>query len=126
MNLVHGRFTGLEASRAPYSKSHARILRRKEREQIAGGSLESLVSAISHLESNGHGKTGETDSAAGQSRTDHDERPSSTVRPCKGTHLKQSARRQALYVLFIPYLLSPGVSLLFIPLAGRWKSSEYL
>jgi ribosome biogenesis protein SLX9 len=29
--------TGLEASRAPYSKSHARRLKRKEKEQLAGG-----------------------------------------------------------------------------------------
>jgi ribosome biogenesis protein SLX9 len=29
--------TGLETSRAPYSKSHARRLKRKENEQLAGG-----------------------------------------------------------------------------------------
>jgi len=35
----------LEASRAPYSKSHARRLKRKEREQLAGG-LGSLKAAL--------------------------------------------------------------------------------
>ncbi|KAH8988916.1 ribosome biogenesis protein SLX9-domain-containing protein [Lactarius akahatsu] len=36
----------LEASRAPYSKSHARRLKRKERERLAGGGMESLASAL--------------------------------------------------------------------------------
>lgn len=35
----------MEASRAPYSKSHARRLKRKEREQLAGG-LGSLKAAL--------------------------------------------------------------------------------
>lgn len=38
--------SGLEASRAPYSKSHARRLKRKEREGLAGGGMESLKSAL--------------------------------------------------------------------------------
>jgi ribosome biogenesis protein SLX9 len=40
----------LEASRAPYSKSHERRIKRKEREQIAGGSLKSLTKALAALE----------------------------------------------------------------------------
>ncbi|KAH9064267.1 ribosome biogenesis protein SLX9-domain-containing protein [Lactarius vividus] len=36
----------LEASRAPYSKSHARRLKRRERERLAGGGMESLESAL--------------------------------------------------------------------------------
>ena len=38
--------TGLEASRAPYSKSHARRLKRKEREELVGGRLGTLQAAL--------------------------------------------------------------------------------
>ena len=40
--------TGLEASRAPYSKSHARRLKRKEKEQLTGrlGSLKAALPSI--------------------------------------------------------------------------------
>ena len=38
--------SGLEASRAPYSKSHARRLKRNERERLAGGGMESLKYAL--------------------------------------------------------------------------------
>jgi len=40
--------TGLEASRAPYSKSHARRLKRKEKEQLAGdfGTLQAALPSI--------------------------------------------------------------------------------
>lgn len=43
--------TGLEASSAPYSKSHARRIKRKEKEQIAGG-LGAIKAAISSMEGN--------------------------------------------------------------------------
>jgi len=38
--------TGLEASRAPYSKSHARRLKRKEKEELVGGRLGTLQAAL--------------------------------------------------------------------------------
>ena len=38
--------TGLEASRAPYSKSHARRLKRREKEQLTAGGLGSLKAAL--------------------------------------------------------------------------------
>jgi len=41
----------LEASRAPYSKSHARRLKRKERERLAGGGMESLKTALPSITS---------------------------------------------------------------------------
>ena len=41
-----GALTGLEASRAPYSKSHARRLKRKEKEELAGGGLGVLQAAL--------------------------------------------------------------------------------
>lgn len=39
-------FSGLEASHAPYSKSHARRLKRKEKEHLAGGGMELLRTAL--------------------------------------------------------------------------------
>jgi ribosome biogenesis protein SLX9 len=44
--LGGGRVTGLEASRAPYSKSHARRLKRREKEQLTMGGLGSLKAAL--------------------------------------------------------------------------------
>jgi len=41
-----GGVTGLEASRAPYSKSHARRLKRREKEQLTAGGLGSLKAAL--------------------------------------------------------------------------------
>jgi ribosome biogenesis protein SLX9 len=41
-----GGATGLEASRAPYSKSHARRLKRKEKEELVGGRLGTLQAAL--------------------------------------------------------------------------------
>jgi hypothetical protein len=38
--------TGLEASRAPYSKSHARRLKRREKEELTAGGLSSLKAAL--------------------------------------------------------------------------------
>lgn len=38
--------TGLEASRAPYSKSHARRLKRREKEELTAGGLGSLKAAL--------------------------------------------------------------------------------
>jgi hypothetical protein len=47
MVMAHdGGRTGLEASRAPYSKSHARRLKRREKEQLTAGGLGSLKAAL--------------------------------------------------------------------------------
>ena len=43
--------SGLEASRTPYSKSHARRLKRKEREQLSGSGMESLKTALPSITS---------------------------------------------------------------------------
>ena len=43
---VVGGITGLEASRAPYSKSHARRLKRREKEELTAGGLGSLKAAL--------------------------------------------------------------------------------
>ena len=49
--LIAFSYTGLESSRAPYSKSHTRREKRKAKEQIAGG-LSDMQAAISALEDN--------------------------------------------------------------------------
>lgn len=41
----------VEASRLPYSKSHAKRLKRKAKEELAGGSLSDIQSAIAAVES---------------------------------------------------------------------------
>ena len=41
----------VEASRLPYSKSHARRLKRKAKEELAGGTLSDIQSAIAAVES---------------------------------------------------------------------------
>lgn len=48
---MRGGHTGLEASRAPYSKSHARRLKRKEKEELAGGRLGTLQAALPSIAS---------------------------------------------------------------------------
>jgi len=51
--LKHARLLEkVEASRLPYSKSHARRLRRESKEKLAGGSLSDIQSAIAAVESN--------------------------------------------------------------------------
>jgi ribosome biogenesis protein SLX9 len=49
--LLVGTVTGLEASRAPYSKSHARRLKRREKEQLTGhlGSLKAALPSIAPI-----------------------------------------------------------------------------
>ena len=56
---VCGAKTGLEASRAPYSKSHARRLKRKEKEELVGGRLGTLQAALPSIVSIPAARTGE-------------------------------------------------------------------
>lgn len=51
--LSENRSPEVEASRLPYSKSHARRLKRKAKEELAGGNLSDIQSAIDAVESNG-------------------------------------------------------------------------
>lgn len=46
---VHFNATELEASRSPYSRSHERRLKRKAREQVAGG-LQDITAALAEVE----------------------------------------------------------------------------
>ncbi|KAH9082127.1 ribosome biogenesis protein SLX9-domain-containing protein [Lactarius deliciosus] len=76
----------LEASRAPYSKSHARRLKRKERERLAGGGMESLESALPSITTDGVIATG-TSRSAGEGPTT----PAGSARPTAGASTGPSA-----------------------------------
>ncbi|TFY83767.1 hypothetical protein EWM64_g232 [Hericium alpestre] len=96
----------LEASRSPYSKSHNRRLKRREKEQVGGG-LETIKHAIAAVES---GEATPSRSAPGDAEkvtadAPADEKRSARTRPGqigegKGAPLKRSQRKQALCVPF--------------------------
>ncbi|KAH9175310.1 ribosome biogenesis protein SLX9-domain-containing protein [Lactarius sanguifluus] len=94
----------LEASRAPYSKSHARRLKRKEWERLAGGGMESLESALPSITTTDVVIATGTSKSAGEGPTTpaDPEAPSPPARLVgqigqgKGTPLTRSQRRRAL------------------------------
>jgi hypothetical protein len=115
--------SGLEASRAPYSKSHARRLKRKEREGLAGGGMESLKTALPSITTmiasgTGSKSAGEDDtpaistaaSAGTSAKLDPKSESAALVEAPptrlgqigqgKGTPLSRSQRRRALWVNF--------------------------
>ncbi|KAH8998924.1 ribosome biogenesis protein SLX9-domain-containing protein, partial [Lactarius hatsudake] len=101
--LKHELFIERMTSRAPYSKSHARRLKRKERERLAGGGMESLESALPSITTDGVIATGTSRSAGEGPTTPADpEAPSPPARLVgqigqgKGTPLTRSQRRRAL------------------------------
>jgi hypothetical protein len=119
--------SGLEASRAPYSKSHARRLKRNERERLAGGGMESLKIALPSIsksaedddDTTANAKT--TAAASTESVPDNStEAPSSPARlgqigQGKGAPLTRSQRRRALCViLFLPLKTRPSLVLLLL------------
>lgn len=116
--------SGLEASRAPYSKSHARRLKRNERERLAGGGMESLKIALPSIISKSAGE--EDDTTANSAKTtaaastesvpdNSTDAPSPPARlgqigQGKGAPLTRSQRRRALCVIFIsPLKTRPSV-----------------
>ncbi|KAN0135749.1 Ribosome biogenesis protein SLX9 domain containing protein [Lactarius tabidus] len=108
----------LEASRTPYSKSHARRLKRKERERLAGSGMESLKTALPSITSSksaGEDPGGMTTSAKSTAATSTGPSAESECAPApdteapspptprlgqigqgKGTPLTRSQRRRAL------------------------------
>jgi hypothetical protein len=117
--------SGLEASSAPYSKSHARRLKRKEREGLAGGGMESLKTALpsitTMISGNSSKSAGEDDTSAinaaastgpsakldpkseSAALVPHPEAPPTRLGQIgqgKGTPLSRSQRRRALWVIF--------------------------
>jgi len=91
----------VEASRLPYSKSHAKRLRRKAKEELAGGALSDIQSAIAAMESDTMTLGGETlpESSKNDPSKPHAKTPNSgLIGEGKGAPLSQTQRRNALYV----------------------------
>ena len=91
----------VEASRQPYSKSHARRLKRKAKEELAGGTLSDIQLAIDTMESNEETLAGNT--LAEPSKHEPSKPPAKTpntrlIGEGKGTPLSQTKRKNALYV----------------------------
>lgn len=93
---------GLESTHSPYSKSHSRRLKRKSREQIAGG-LSDVQAALPALES--EGITVQDDSPetkqTPQDTLAEDDRPKAKLKPGqigegKGATLSNKQRKNAL------------------------------
>ena len=90
----------VEASRQPYSKSHAKRLRRKAKEELAGGTLSDIQSAIAAVESDEKTIGG---NALVEPSKNNPSKPVKTpntgmIGEGKGTPLSQTQRKKALYV----------------------------
>ncbi|TBU46108.1 ribosome biogenesis protein SLX9-domain-containing protein [Dichomitus squalens] len=104
----------LEQSRSPYSKSHERRLKRKAREQVAGGMSE-IKAAISAVEDdipeavqNASTIGDATEASEGQSKPRKVRPKPGQIGEGKGTPLTKSQRKRALQVerMRIPMILA--------------------
>ena len=91
----------VEASRQPYSKSHAKRLKRKAKEELAGGALSDIQSAIAAVESDEKTIGGNT--LVEPPKNNPSKPPAKTpntglIGDGKGTPLSQTQRKKALYV----------------------------
>lgn len=91
----------VEASRLPYSKSHAKRLKRKAKEELSGGALSDIKTAITAMEADEETLAGKT--LAESSKDDYPKPPAKTQNPGligegKGAPLSQAKRKNALYV----------------------------
>ena len=91
----------VEASRLPYSKSHARRAKRKAKEELAGGPLSGIRSAIAAMESDEKALAEKT--IAEPPKNDPSKPPAKTpntglIGEGKGAPLSQIQRKNALYV----------------------------
>ena len=98
MNLNHP--PEVEASRQPYSKSHARRLKRKAKEELAGGALSDIQLAIAAVESNE--KILDEGGFAEPAKTEPSKPPAKKsntglIGEGKATPLSQNQRKNALY-----------------------------
>ena len=93
----------IEASRLPYSKSHARRLKRKAKEELAGGSLSDIQSAIAAVETNEKTLTSEAlvelSKDANPSKLPAKTPNTGLIGEGKGVPLSETKRKNALYVL---------------------------
>ena len=93
----------VEASRLPYSKSHARRLKRKAKEELAGGTLSDIQSAIAAVESD---EKALNEEILAESQEIDPPKPAARkanaglIGEGKGTPLSQTQRKNALYVLY--------------------------
>jgi len=91
----------VEASRQPYSKSHARRLKRKAKEELAGGALSDIQLAIATMESDEKALAGNT--LVEPAKNDPSKPPVKTqntglIGEGKGAPLSQTKRKNALCV----------------------------
>ncbi|KAH9937147.1 ribosome biogenesis protein SLX9-domain-containing protein [Fomitopsis serialis] len=100
----------LEAARSPYSKSHERRLKRKAKEQVAGG-LGEMQAAISALDDELPPAVVQSIMEDGEERTSQTKKPRSTpglIGEGKGAPLSKAQRKRALQLekKRIPMILS--------------------
>ena len=94
----------VETSRLPYSKSHARRLKRKAKEELAGGTLSDIQSAIAAMESDV--KTLGEKLLAKPPNNEPSKPPAKKpntglIGEGKGTPLSQNQRKNALYESYL-------------------------
>lgn len=97
-NLNH--LLEVEASRVPYSKSHAKRLKRKAKEELTGGGLSDIQSAIAAVESDEKtlgGKTPAEPSKNEPSKPPPKKPNTGLIGEGKGAPLSQNQRKNALY-----------------------------
>jgi ribosome biogenesis protein SLX9 len=95
------RLLEVEVSRLPYSRSHAKRLKRKAKEELAGGPLSDIQSAIAAMESNEESLGGKT--LAEPPKNEPSKPPTKKQNPGligegKAAPLSQNQRKNALYV----------------------------
>lgn len=88
---------GLESSRSPYSKSHERRLKRKAKEQVAGG-MSDMQAAISAVDDDALAQDAQSSEDPSHG---HETRPKPKAKPGqigegKGAPLSKSQRKRAL------------------------------
>ena len=100
--LNESRSLEIEVSRLPYSKSHSRRLKRKAKEELAGGSLSDIQSAIAAVESNeetlARGTLAEPSKNTNPQKLPVKTPNAGLIGEGKGEPLSQSKRKNALYV----------------------------
>ena len=89
---------GLETSRSPYSKSHERRVKRKAREQVAGGLTEmhAAIAALEDLDGPANQTTIGDTSAPNEDTTEVPKAKSGQIGEGKSATLSKAQRKRAL------------------------------
>ena len=90
----------VETSRLPYSKSHARRLKRKAKEELSGGTLSDIRSAITAMESDEKALSGGNFAEPSNdepSKSPTKRRNTGLIGEGKAAPLSQNQRKNALY-----------------------------